>query len=81
MSNLHKDGNYDYLPCLHVRPQHLVIGGCYLHSEPHRASESATFNPVIVLAYDACPAFVIIQSETDRLRCLRQELFDPLESA
>jgi hypothetical protein len=64
----------------YIHPEHLVIGKRYTLYDEGDGQHPYRFCQVTLLAYDVCPAFVIIQSESGKLRCLRQGLLDSPES-
>jgi hypothetical protein len=50
----------------------------WLGGQPDRCEPAAI--PVTFLAYDPCPAFVIVQTRAgERQRCLREQLYSILE--
>jgi hypothetical protein len=63
-----------YINKLLNHTDHLEIGKQYKWFKKSNGGLPPSFSWVTMLAYDACPVFVIIQSETGKLRCLRQEL-------
>jgi hypothetical protein len=64
------------LPSGAIRPPTLVEGCHYLRLD----RSSPAFQQVSFVAYEACPAFVIVvQADGRRVRCPRQELWEILQ--
>ena len=60
----------------HIRPDTFEAGGEYLRAERLRAPLASAFIPVRFVAYDPCPAFVIVRGPDGvRRRCPRAELY------
>jgi len=58
------------------RPQTLEIGKLYLHREHPMIRKSSVSALVKFSSYTACPAFVIVQSNSGiKIRCPRDDLF------
>jgi hypothetical protein len=59
-----------------IRPGTFVDGHEYFLKE--RFEDKPALIPVKFIAYDPCPAFVIVRKGSGRQRCLRDDLFiDP----
>lgn len=59
-----------------TRPYTLERGKRYLRGENGKAGEGASLQPVIFVAYDPCPALVVVQNgDGRRWRCPRDEIF------
>ena len=56
-----------------IRPSTFLDGEEYLLKE--LLENEPVLVPVTFIAYDSCPAFVIVRNSGGRLRCLREDLF------
>jgi hypothetical protein len=64
-----------------TRPENLQVGNRYLHRTPRTVLSEPACTPVILLAYDACPALVIVRDpDGRRLRCPREEIYSAAEA-
>ncbi len=59
-----------------IRPKSLEGGAVYLRVE--KSVNSVQPIPVTIIAYDVCPAFVIVREDESRIRCPREEIFEQL---
>jgi hypothetical protein len=67
--------------CL-LRPGTLGVGQEYLRVERWDGWTGASRTPVIFASYTACPAMVVVCDRAGRrVRCLRDELFQPTARA
>jgi hypothetical protein len=58
------------------QPYTLEYGGSYVRAVQGIESPGPAFAPVRFVAYDACPAFVIVRGEDGvKRRCPRAEIF------
>lgn len=61
---------------LPIRPSTFEPGRPYAWLERQQDHEEAATIPVTLIAYDPCPAFMIVRTEVgERRRCLREELY------
>jgi hypothetical protein len=59
------------------QPASFEEGKIYYHRERQTNGGEPPLQPVTFLAYDSCPALVIVRNdEGDRRRCPRDEIFD-----
>jgi hypothetical protein len=56
-----------------IRTSTFVDGEEYLLKD--RLEDKPALAPVTFVAYDPCPAFVIVRNSSGRQRCLRDDLF------
>lgn len=66
-----------------VRPVVLVEGSGYLMLETSGREQNEILRPVVLTAYDPCPAFVIVRTEYgQKQRCPREAIFstNPISS-
>jgi hypothetical protein len=62
----------------HVRPETLVPGKQYLLIEDPRDGGPRYIIPVTLIAYDPCPAVILVcESTGHKRRCAREGLFLP----
>lgn len=60
-----------------IPPETFTPGASYLWQARHTRGRVRALLPVLFLAYDPCPAFVIVQNrEGVRVRCPRAELYN-----
>jgi hypothetical protein len=61
-----------------IRPHTLVIGETYYLCDRNETSQEPDLVAVKFVAYDACPAFVIVNTGDRRIRCSRDDVLYPL---
>jgi hypothetical protein len=61
-----------------MRPDTFVTGETYYLSNKNETSQVSDLVSIKFIAYNACPAFVIIDTGSKRIRCSRDDVFIPI---
>jgi hypothetical protein len=58
-----------------MRPDTFVTGETYYLSNKNETSQVSDLVSIKFIAYDACPAFVIVSNGNGKIRCPRDDVF------